>query len=227
MKSEYNDIPKESLNSSEMKDVKDVKESKDVNGKNNYSKLSKFNSNCNQKVNGNLLNSFSENGEKPKDIIPTNKKVKKSVNNDISIIDSRKLSTENLHDMRITMTNILFVIGFNKKFISKSREELEGENYFGHYGKVLKLVINEFPYDKSNKNGPFYSIHINYQDEKETSHAILALHDKLIDKNKIKASYGTTKFCKNFIEKKTCFNKECLFYHKIDNSLMMNKVRIL
>lgn len=217
MKSEYNDIPKEPLDSNEMKN-------------NHITNYSKFSSNFNHSSETNQLNTNCEVIDKKKDNSDIFEKTKNKSSSEgvgnSSNINNNKQMLENLNDMRITMTNILFVIGFNKKFISKSREELEGENYFGHYGKVLKLVINEFPYDKSNKNGPFYSIHINYHDEKETSHAILALHDKLIDKNRIKASYGTTKFCKNFIDKKPCFNKECLFYHKIDNSLIMNKVRL-
>ncbi len=131
-------------------------------------------------------------------------------------------SKQQLKDMRITVRNILFLIGLPTSLANKTEEELSGELFFGQYGKVLKITINDKPY--SNKStSPIFSIHVNYSSERETSIAMLALSDKTVLNSKIKASYGTTKYCKNFIEDKFCYNKDCLYYHKIDKENEMNK----
>jgi len=56
---------------------------------------------------------------------------------------------------------------------------------------------------------------------------MLALNDKIILNIKIKASYGTTKYCKNFIENKFSYTKDCVYYHKIDKENKMNKDDII
>lgn len=142
-------------------------------------------------------------------------------------MESNPSSTYNkqyLKDMRITVKTILFVIGLPEEMTHLSSKELKGEEYFGQYGKVEKLSLNDKPYNKSSKTGLIFSIHINYKTESEASLAMLALHDKTIKNNKIKASFGTTKYCKNFIEDKFCYNKDCLYFHHIDHENEMNKV---
>lgn len=131
-----------------------------------------------------------------------------------------------LKNVRITVKNILFVIGIPKELTFISEEDLSSLDYFGKYGKVIKITINEKPYQIKN-NTEIYSIHINYLNEKDCSIALLSLSDKIVKGNKLKASYGTTKYCKNFLEDKICFNKECLYYHKFDVSNEMSKEDII
>ena len=139
---------------------------------------------------------------------------------------NKNSSKQTLKDMRITVKNILFVIGLPSELANKSEEELMSEEYFGQYGKILKLTKNEKPYNNKNSS-PIFSIHLNYSSDRETSIAMLALNDKIIKNNKIKASFGTTKYCKNFIDDKFCYNKDCLYYHKLDVENEMNKEEII
>lgn len=131
----------------------------------------------------------------------------------------------NLKDMRITVKNILFVIGLPSEMAHKSQQELSSPEYFGQYGKVTKLTVNDKPYGKSSRESNIFSVHVNYSNCKEASIAMLSLHDKMVKHNKIKASFGTTKYCKSFLEGKYCYNKECLYYHELDPENEMNKVR--
>lgn len=131
-----------------------------------------------------------------------------------------------LKNVRITVKNILFVIGIPKELTFISEEDLSTFDYFGKYGKVIKITINEKPYQIKN-NTEIYSIHINYLNERDCSIALLSLSDKIVKGNKLKASYGTTKYCKNFLEDKICINKECLYYHKFDVSNEMSKEDII
>ena len=146
-----------------------------------------------------------------------------TLNNPININKDKSY----LKNMRITVMKILFVIGLPKNVISQSHKELAGKNYFGHYGNVVKVSINDKPYDRSNKSGPIYSMHVNYSTEEETCLAMLALHEKVLHNSKIKTSFGTTKYCNNFIENKVCYNKECLYHHKYNPEQELSKVKFL
>mgnify|MGYP000732918116 CR=1 FL=1 len=53
---------------------------------------------------------------------------------------NKNSSKQILKDMRITVKNILFVIGLPPELANKSEEELMSEEYFGQYGKILKLT---------------------------------------------------------------------------------------
>ena len=62
-------------------------------------------------------------------------------------------------------------------------------------------------------NGPSYSAYITYSTPEECSLAILALDNSIVDNHLLRASYGTTKYCANFLRGVECFNRECLYLH--------------
>lgn len=62
-------------------------------------------------------------------------------------------------------------------------------------------------------NGPSYSAYITYSTPEECALAILALDNALIDGHLLRASYGTTKYCANFLKSTECHNKDCLYLH--------------
>ena len=71
---------------------------------------------------------------------------------------------------------------------------MENYEFFGQYGKINKLAINKNKlYNANGPNGPSYSAHVTYSNEKEASIAILAMDNSVIDNHIIRASYGTTK----------------------------------
>jgi len=49
----------------------------------------------------------------------------------------------------------------------------------------------------------------------ESSLAILSLDDTIIDNHQLKANYGTTKYCMNFLKNWECKNKDCIYLHKL------------
>ena len=66
-------------------------------------------------------------------------------------------------------------------------------------------------------NGPSYSAYITYSRPEESSLAILALDNAIVDSHLIRASFGTTKYCANFLKGAECFNRDCLYLHAIAN----------
>ena len=92
--------------------------------------------------------------------------------------------------------------------------------YFGQYGKILKLVVNKSKtYNPKGSVGPSYSAYITFSSAKEAAIAILvslmkAVDQVMIDDRMIRASFGTTKYCTFFLKNQNCLNKECLYIHE-------------
>ena len=126
-----------------------------------------------------------------------------------------KSSLTSLIESRIIQKKLVYIIGLSSDLI-KIEQKLKSYEYFGQYGKILKLVINKNKtYNSNGSNGPSYTCFITYSSEEESSLAILSLDNCIIDKHEIKANYGTTKYCLNFIKKYECKNKDCIYLHKL------------
>ena len=115
---------------------------------------------------------------------------------------------------RIIQKNLVYLIGLSSQLV-KLEPKLKNFEYFGQYGKIVKLVLNKNKiYNSNGPNGPSYICFVTYSTEEESSLAILSLDNTIIDNHKIKANYGTTKYCMNFLKKWECKNKDCIYLHK-------------
>ena len=123
--------------------------------------------------------------------------------------------TSDLVQSRIIQKKLVYLIGLSSDLI-KIEEKLKSYEYFGQYGKIIKLVVNKSKiYNINGPNGPSYTCFITYSSEDESSLAILSMDNYIIDNHQIKANYGTTKYCLNFLRNHECKNKECIYLHKI------------
>ena len=124
---------------------------------------------------------------------------------------------QNLQNVRIIQKNLVYLIGLSKSLISLDNK-LKNYEYLGQYGNIEKFVINKLKtYNSTNPNGPSYSCHITFSNSSESSLCILALDNMIIDNHIIKASYGTTKYCLNYLKNNICHNKYCLYLHERAN----------
>ena len=135
-------------------------------------------------------------------------------------IDSKKMShfskqeIEYLSRLRILKNNLVHVHGFPKSIAKKNI--LESNEYFGQYGKIIRLFVTYKINPDNNKK--VYSAYITYSNEKEAALAILCVDSLLIDGKIIRAFFGTTKYCNFFLNNKKCQNiNKCLFLHKLIN----------
>ena len=135
-----------------------------------------------------------------------------------NLISPSNKSTIPLEQSRIIRKNLVYIIGLSSNLIQKE-SELNKFEYFGQYGRIIKLVINKNKiYHNNGLNEPSYSCYITYSNETESSLAILTLENSIIDNHLIKASYGTTKYCSNFLKNSICMNKDCVYLHSIADS---------
>ena len=122
-------------------------------------------------------------------------------------------SMSELSQSRIITKNLVYVIGLSQNIAAK--EILIKYEYFGQYGKIVKIVINKKKaYNQNNPYGPSFSAYVTYSKPMEASIAILALDDTVADNHLIRASFGTTKYSSFYLKNMVCTNKDCLFLHR-------------
>ena len=120
-----------------------------------------------------------------------------------------------MQNIRIIQKNLIYLIGLPKD-LAFSENTLNQFEYFGQYGQIKKLVVNKNKtYNGNGPNGPSYSCHVTYSSITESSLAMISLENASIDNHVFKASYGTTKYCSNFLRNTLCTNKDCLYLHSL------------
>ena len=123
-------------------------------------------------------------------------------------IEMNKLSS-----IRILQKNILYLIGLPKTLALP--EILEKKEFLGQYGKIKKIIVNKNGYKK--KLDKTYSAYITFSSFEETAFALLSIDNFYYEKNLLKTSFGTTKYCNFFLNGIECINKNCLYLHNFSN----------
>ena len=135
----------------------------------------------------------------------------------MNLLDTNKFTKEKiefLSKIRILEKNLIHVQGFPKS-IAKT-DKLKSNEYFGQYGDIIKAMIKYKINPDTNKKS--YSAYITYSNEKEAAFAILCVDSLLYEGKIIRAFFGTTKYCKYFLNNEKCLNYDkCSFKHEIAN----------
>ena len=124
-------------------------------------------------------------------------------------------------ETRIIKKNLIHAHGFPKS-LSKL-EILKSYEYFGQYGTILNSILIKKV--NSNTNKSTFSVYITFSDEKEAAIAILCVDSLIIEGKIVRAFYGTTKYCKYFLNNVACPNEhKCIFLHKLvtDEDIIIN-----
>ena len=127
-------------------------------------------------------------------------------------------------ETRIIKKNLIHAHGFPKS-LSKL-EILKSYEYFGQYGTILNSILIKKV--NSNTNKSTFSVYIAFSDEKEAAIAILCVDSLIIEGKIVRAFYGTTKYCKYFLNNVACPNEhKCIFLHKLvtDEDIIINNAK--
>ncbi|BFZ56220.1 transcriptional repressor proteinral negative regulator of transcription subunit 4 [Savitreella phatthalungensis] len=121
-------------------------------------------------------------------------------------------SRRHLSNMRVVQKNLVYVIGFSPKSADADlAATLRGNDYFGQYGKINKIVVNK----KTHPNGqPTVGVYITYARKEDAARAIAAVDGSVNDGRVLRASYGTTKYCSAYLRQQTCQNPSCMYLHE-------------
>jgi CCR4-NOT transcription complex subunit 4 len=116
---------------------------------------------------------------------------------------------KSLHNFRVVQRNLIYVIGLP---IGVANEDLlRRAEYFGQYGKITKIVAHK---NTAVSAHPTSSAYVTFAFKEDAKAAIQALDGHWIEGHPLRASFGTTKYCNNFIKNTPCSNPECVYLHE-------------
>jgi hypothetical protein len=100
---------------------------------------------------------------------------------------------------------------------------LRQHEYFGQYGKILKIVINRKHMGgyhgggvavKGSSNDPTVGVYVTFVRKEDAARCIHAIDGTVLEGRVLRASYGTTKYCSFFLRGLQCQNPGCMYLHE-------------
>ncbi|XP_050380597.1 uncharacterized protein LOC126797885 isoform X2 [Argentina anserina] len=119
---------------------------------------------------------------------------------------------KHLTDVRVLQRNLAYIIGLP---LNLAKEELlKRRDYFGQYGKVLKVSISRTSTgDIQHATNNSCCVYITYSSEYEAARCIQSVHSFVLDGNSLRACFGTTKYCHAWLKNVPCSNADCMYLH--------------
>jgi len=124
---------------------------------------------------------------------------------------------KSLANVRVVQKNLVYVIGLPNRVSAhdvNSQGLLRKHEYFGQYGKILKIVVNRNNHYNSGPN-PTVSAYITYARNEDASACVRAIDKSTLDGRILRASLGTTKYCSSFLRGISCPNPDCMYLHEL------------
>ena len=123
-----------------------------------------------------------------------------------------------LANMRVVQKNLCYVIGLGGR--ASNEELLRQHDYFGQYGKILKIVINKRALG-NDSDGPAgrsaestTGVYVTFAKKEDAAKCIIALDGTVYEGRVLRASYGTTKYCSFYLRGLQCQNPACMYLHE-------------
>lgn len=122
-----------------------------------------------------------------------------------------------LSHVRIVQKSVVYVMGIAPS-IAKA-EILKRPEFFGQYGTLLKVSVNRAPIStgKGASAQISYSAYLTFETEEDAKTAMQAVDGFEVDHHTLRVTYGTTKYCQNFIRGVKCPKQDCTFLHELVN----------
>ncbi|KAG1337974.1 hypothetical protein COCNU_04G002800 [Cocos nucifera] len=122
---------------------------------------------------------------------------------------------KHLGSVRVIQRNLVYMIGLPSNLCDESI--LERREYFGQYGKILKVSISRLTGAAAQQasNNCTFSVYITYAREEEAIRCIQAVHNFVLEGKSLRACFGTTKYCHAWLRNMACNNPDCLYLHDI------------
>lgn len=126
--------------------------------------------------------------------------------------DIDQVPKKHLSGMRVIQKNLVYVIGLNPNIPTEElHNTLRGDQFFGQYGKIQKIVINK----RTNANGnPGLGVYVTFARKEDAARCISAVDGSINDGKYLRAAYGTTKYCSSYLRGHPCPNPNCMFLHE-------------
>lgn len=126
--------------------------------------------------------------------------------------EADNLSRKHLAGMRVVQKNLVYVTGLSPN----SQEDqllqtLRGDQYFGQYGKIIKIVVSKA---KDMTHPHSIGVYVTYERKDDAASCIAAVDGSKNGERTLRAQHGTTKYCSAYLRGETCTNRNCMFLHE-------------
>ncbi|CAL5389139.1 unnamed protein product [Camellia sinensis] len=119
-----------------------------------------------------------------------------------------------LSSVRVIQRNLVYIVGLPLNLADE--DLLQRREYFGQYGKVLKVSISRTAAGAiQHFANNTCSVYITYSKEEEAVRCIQSVHGFTLDGRSLRACFGTTKYCHAWLRNAPCSNPDCLYLHEI------------
>ncbi len=126
------------------------------------------------------------------------------------------IARRDLVHSRVIQRNLVYVTGLHVSVASEAT--LRNPEYFGQYGRVLKLVVKLVNNPSvSDHRALSASVYVTFQNADDACACIRACDGFIFEGRQLKANYGTSKYCNAFVNNKACNNHDCLYLHSLGN----------
>jgi hypothetical protein len=112
---------------------------------------------------------------------------------------------------RVIQRDLVYVIGIPADVATE--ELLSRYEYFGQYGPIKKIVVNHQTAYATNSQRPTAGAYVTFHSVSDAGECLFALENFAFDGHAIRASFGTTKYCSNFLSGQKCNNPDCMYLH--------------
>ncbi|KAJ6838496.1 uncharacterized protein M6B38_321070 [Iris pallida] len=121
---------------------------------------------------------------------------------------------KHLSSVRVVQRNLVYIMGMPSSLADESI--LERKEYFGQYGKILKVSFSrQSGTTQQVPSNSTSSVYITYSREEEAVRCIQAVHNFVLEGKPLRACFGTTKYCYTWLRNMICNNPDCLYLHDI------------
>ncbi|KAJ0171104.1 hypothetical protein K1T71_013303 [Dendrolimus kikuchii] len=155
--------------------------------------------------------------ENPADFIPLSQEQVAAIKTEKKAREAKRRnktleSRRALANVRVVQNNLVFVVGLPVRLADP--EILKRQEYFGKYGKIHKVVINQST-AYAGSQGPSASAYVTYVSSADALRAIQGVNNVTLDGRVLKGSLGTTKYCANFMKNQPCPKPDCMYLHDL------------
>jgi hypothetical protein len=133
--------------------------------------------------------------------------MKKESSDEEGSVDSTKLK-----DIRVIRRDLCYIVGLPLEVVA-DETKLKGFDYLGKYGKVVNVIINRNPNFKTHDKKRSCATYVTYSNNDEAKAAIMDLDETVYEGRRLRASFGTTKYCSSFLKGVRCQNRCCFYLH--------------
>ncbi|KAI9844632.1 MAG: transcriptional repressor general negative regulator of transcription subunit 4 [Sclerophora amabilis] len=120
---------------------------------------------------------------------------------------------KHLAGLRVVQKNLVYIVGLNPRIREEDLlQTLRGEQYFGQYGKIIKIVVSKAK-EGAQGTQPL-GVYVTFARRQDAERCIAAVDGSENGGRTLRAQFGTTKYCSAYLRNEQCMNKNCMFLHE-------------